>query len=136
MCHWIITGIKLQNRNSTEGLEGGEGPTYALDMRSPHADLTINNLDKHGDDVFGTDEIEEIMEYLAPAPPPKTGKHRYVFVLLEPRDSDGVGKRKPKKPKDRPHWGYKRQGQGVMDWASENGLVPIGANFFQSQHER
>ena len=130
MCHWIITGIKLQSLNSTEGLEGGEGTTYALNMRYS-SDPVL-----HGTNNISGDRVEEIIKYFAPAPPPKTGRHRYVFILLEPEVGDGNNHRELRKPKDRPHWGYEKQGQGVMDWAAENGLSPVGANFFYAQHKK
>ncbi|KIW14720.1 hypothetical protein PV08_07504 [Exophiala spinifera] len=71
----------------------------------------------------------EIMEYLPPSPPPKTGAHRYVFVLLVGESSD------LKAPKDRKHWGYGKVRHGVRDWAEENDLRVVGANFFFAQNE-
>ena len=135
MCHWIITGLTLQSLNSTEGLEGGEGTIYALDMRSSRSHLTFSTI-RGPNGISDADGIEEILKYLSPSPPPKTGRHRYVFVLLEPEASDGKRRKKLKKPKDRPHWGYKKQGQGVMDWAADNDLIPVGANFFYAQHKK
>lgn len=44
-----------------------------------------------------------------PAPPAKTGAHRYVFVLLE-GDNTNVTK-----PEDRKHWGHDTAGHGVRD---------------------
>ena len=70
--------------------------------------------------------LTELVEYLPPSPPPKTGDHRYVFVLLAPEGEGGA--RKLKKPKDRPHWGYGKVGKGVGDWADENGLIVVGEN--------
>ncbi|KAJ9628344.1 carboxypeptidase Y inhibitor [Knufia peltigerae] len=72
----------------------------------------------------------EIMEYLPPGPPPKTGAHRYVFVLLA-GDSSNL-----KAPKDRKHWGYGKVRHGVRDWAEENDLKVVGANFFFAQNEK
>ncbi|KAL9130049.1 MAG: hypothetical protein Q9217_001653 [Psora testacea] len=67
----------------------------------------------------------ELEPYIPPSPPSKTGYHRYVFVLLEPgADSDPSSL--PKKPKDRPHWGYGKIGAGVREWADENGLIVVG----------
>lgn len=63
----------------------------------------------------------ELIEYLAPSPPPKTGKHRYVFVLLV-----GTEGRNLTKPEERPHWGYGKVRHGVRDWAEENGLSVVG----------
>jgi len=72
----------------------------------------------------------ELMEYLPPTPPPKTGPHRYVFVLLEGDPS------KLEAPSDRKHWGYGKARHGVRDWADENGLTVVGANFFFAQDEK
>lgn len=63
----------------------------------------------------------ELIEYTPPAPPPRTGKHRYVFVLLA-----GPEGTKLTKPTERPHWGYGKVRHGVRDWAEENGLVVVG----------
>jgi phosphatidylethanolamine-binding protein (PEBP) family uncharacterized protein len=109
MCHWIHTGINLGPMNVFE-LDGTPG--YLV----PTSEILARDL----------------VEYLPPGPPPSTGKHRYVFVLLEPKDSD----KDLVKPKDRPRWGYENQGSGVMDWAEDNGLIPVGANFFYSQNSK
>ena len=65
------------------------------------------------------------MPYIPPSPPPKTGYHRYVFVLLAPA-ADADSSKDLKKPKDRPQWGYGKVGAGVREWALENDLVAIG----------
>lgn len=67
----------------------------------------------------------ELVKYYPPAPPAGTGQHRYVFVLLE-----GDGTRALTEPKERKHWGYKKARHGVRDWADENNLTVVGANFF------
>lgn len=72
----------------------------------------------------------ELIEYLPPGPPPKTGPHRYVFVLLQGETS------KLEAPSDRKHWGYGKPRHGVRDWAEENGLTVVGANFFFAQDEK
>lgn len=72
----------------------------------------------------------ELMEYLPPTPPPKTGAHRYVFVLLT-GDATNL-----KAPEDRKHWGYGKARHGVRDWAEENDLKVVGANFFFAQNEK
>jgi phosphatidylethanolamine-binding protein (PEBP) family uncharacterized protein len=72
----------------------------------------------------------EMEEYLPPGPPPKTGAHRYVFVLLE-GDTSNL-----KAPADRRHWGYDKPRHGVRDWAEENGLTVVGANFFFAQDKQ
>jgi phosphatidylethanolamine-binding protein (PEBP) family uncharacterized protein len=80
-------------------------------------------------DMFEAKE-GEIEEYLPPGPPPKTGPHRYVFVLLQGDSSD------LKAPKDRKHWGYGKARHGVRDWAAENDLTVVGANFFFAQNAK
>jgi phosphatidylethanolamine-binding protein (PEBP) family uncharacterized protein len=77
-----------------------------------------------------TAKAGEIMKYLPPSPPPKTGAHRYVFVLLE-GDSSNL-----KAPDDRKHWGYGKVRHGVRDWAEENNLKVVGANFFFAENEK
>jgi phosphatidylethanolamine-binding protein (PEBP) family uncharacterized protein len=72
----------------------------------------------------------ELVEYLPPSPPPKTGKHRYVFVLLEGRTKHLSA------PKERPHWGYGKIRHGVRDWAEENDLEVVGANFFYAANKK
>ncbi len=72
----------------------------------------------------------ELVEYQPPGPPPKTGRHRYVFVLLEGSTKNLTG------PKERPHWGYGKIRHGVRDWAKENDLEVVGANFFYAQNKK
>lgn len=64
----------------------------------------------------------DLVEYLPPKPPPKTGYHRYAFVVLT---SDSDKEVKQKKPKDRLHWGYGRIGAGVREWTEENSLIVV-----------
>ena len=71
----------------------------------------------------------ELKSYYPPAPPKGTGRHRYVFVLLK-----GNSTKTPNSPEDRPHWGYGKVRHGVRDWAKENDLEVVGANFFVTQH--
>ena len=79
--------------------------------------------DKHKD-------AKQLIGYLAPAPPKGTGKHRYVFVVLV-----GEGNKDLTTPKERSHWGYGKRGKGVRDWAKENEMTVLGANFFYSEYE-
>ena len=65
---------------------------------------------------------KESIEYLPPSPPPKTGKHRYVLVALKGNAT--------RIPAERKHWGYGKVRHGVRDWAKENDLEVLGANFF------
>lgn len=65
-----------------------------------------------------------------PGPPPRTGLHRYVFVLLEGKNANLTV------PTERKHWGTGSKGYGVQDWAEKEGLKVIGANFFVSKNKK
>ncbi|ESZ99388.1 putative Carboxypeptidase Y inhibitor [Sclerotinia borealis F-4128] len=73
-------------------------------------------------DLNATDLVS-VVDYKAPAPPKGTGKHRYVFVLLEGANDD------LKTPEERKHWGFEEPGSGVREWAEREGLSVVGANF-------
>lgn len=110
MCHWIAVGASLKQAS---GSEGGCG------------NLHLNGLD-------------DIMPYKAPGPPAKTGKHRYVFLAFAPENGT-TETLHPSKPSDRQHWGYKTgdgETKGVRDWAKENGLVPVAANFIYAKSKK
>lgn len=100
MCHWILTNLT--------------SPTPEPPPPSPKI----------------TKKDGELKGYKPPGPPPKTGAHRYVFVLLQ-GDSSNI-----KAPKKRKHWGYGKVRHGVRDWAAENDLVVVGANFFFAENEK
>ena len=107
MCHWIVTNLTLP-------------------LQFPNHDGAFDELPAFLSAKGSNDnEIEEIMPYLPPTPPPKTGYHRYVFILLAPETEEDI-QRELTKPKDRPHWGYGKIGAGVGEWAAENGLVAVG----------
>lgn len=74
-------------------------------------------------------KVGELKGYRPPGPPPKTGAHRYVFVLLEGESSD------LEPPKERQHWGYGKNRHGVRDWAAENVLKVVSANFFFAENK-
>jgi phosphatidylethanolamine-binding protein len=107
MCHWLVT-------NLTTAIPGPDPPLPLNPMEHPsrHADKLVN----------------ELKGYKPPGPPPKTGAHRYVFVLLQGEHTDLTA------PKDRQHWGYEGPRHGVRDWAEENGLEVVGANFFFAEN--
>lgn len=74
---------------------------------------------------FKSEKLKDIMSYKPPGPPPKTGKHRYVFLAFAP--ANGTTKKlRLSKPSDRQHWGTGKERHGVRDWAAQNGLVPVG----------
>ncbi|KAF2099855.1 PEBP-like protein [Rhizodiscina lignyota] len=88
----------------------------------------------------GPKDVTEVVEYKPPGPPPKTGKHRYVFLAWLPANRTTEGLHLVK-PKDRQHWGYDPDVDGfagrvgVRKWASEMGLMPIAANFIYAQNK-
>ena len=107
MCHWIATDIYL--------------PASAYDS-SENAGMI---LDAAGGVVTAATEL---VSYYAPSPPPKTGYHRYVFVLLAPEGTNSPTGEQPsiKKPKGRAHWGYGTVREGVRRWAKDNHLKAVG----------
>ncbi|KAK5656727.1 hypothetical protein OQA88_4275 [Cercophora sp. LCS_1] len=98
-CHWIATGRGSDHQYSDPGCED---PVQA--------------------------RLEDVMPYKPPGPPKDTGKHRYVFLLLKPKNGTSE-ELHLSKLSDRKHWGYDTgdgETRGVRDWADENGLFPIG----------
>jgi phosphatidylethanolamine-binding protein len=75
-----------------------------------------------------------VMPWKPPGPPPKTGKHRYIFLVFAPANST-TEKLNLTTPQDRQHWGTGKERHGVRDWARQNGLVAVAANFFYSQNK-
>jgi len=80
------------------------------------------------------EHLNDVVEYKPPGPPPKTGKHRYVFTAWVPANGTKE-KLHLSKPEERKHWGGE-EGRGVQKWAKENGLVAVGANFIYAQNEK
>ncbi|KAK0720193.1 phosphatidylethanolamine-binding protein, partial [Lasiosphaeris hirsuta] len=110
MCHWIVTGVS--------------------------ASAIANRKARCSSRALG--DLTEVMPYKAPGPPEKTGKHRYVFFAFVPEN--GTTERlHPSKPADRQHWGYNTddgETKGVRDWAKDNGLVPVAANFIYAKNKK
>lgn len=73
---------------------------------------------------------KEILSYVGPAPPPKSGKHRYVFLLFKQDPSATY-----EEPKGRPNWGTGVPSSGVRDWIKKvaPNLKLLGVNFFYAQ---
>jgi len=80
------------------------------------------------------DKQHDLMPYKPPGPPPKTGKHRYVFLALAPVNGT-TKKLHLSPPGDRKHWGYEKAGMGVREWMDEMGLGVVGANFVFAENE-
>lgn len=159
MCHWIVTNLTSSKSGSLSGLHEIEDILNGdLDSDSDSTGLfrTKDPSDEHDEQASGNDKKStrpkkhnkhmkdrkhtskkkdkklpgELESYFAPAPPPKTGWHRYVFVLLEGDTTNLVA------PKERKHWGYGEVRHGVRDWALENGLEVVGANFFFAMNKK
>jgi len=113
MCHWIAANVSLSQKT-----------------------VSILPIPFLGTKDYETkSESDEVVAYKPPGPPPKTGKHRYVFLVFAPEN----GTTEPlelSKPKDRQHWGTGEERGGVRDWAGENGLVPVAANFIYSKNKK
>ncbi|KAI4254358.1 MAG: hypothetical protein LQ352_003146 [Teloschistes flavicans] len=123
MCHWIVV-IEV----SPEA--GGSVVQVPMDNEVIGDVLEVDTI------VPGLEgpPHSELMSYFPPAPPPKTGYHRYTFVLLAPKPGSKVTG--VKKPKERPHWGYGKIGKGVRDWAVDNSLTPVAANYFLARNKK
>ncbi|KAL8730606.1 MAG: hypothetical protein Q9166_003919 [cf. Caloplaca sp. 2 TL-2023] len=130
MCHWLLTGIS----------SGKDSLLHVVHLPAEiHGMVPNSQIDMlETQDIVASSKPTELMSYYPPAPPPKTGYHRYVFVLLAPKANSGGAREDAglKKPKERPHWGYGKIGKGVRDWAEENGLTPVGANFFYAKNQK
>ncbi|CAK9441480.1 uncharacterized protein LODBEIA_P53480 [Lodderomyces beijingensis] len=74
----------------------------------------------------------ELLPYVGPGPPPKTGKHRYVFLLFKQDAKDSL-----KAPTDRKNWGTDTPGSGVRDWIKKEapGSKLLAVNFYYAQNE-
>ncbi|KAB5547387.1 phosphatidylethanolamine-binding protein [Coniochaeta sp. 2T2.1] len=108
MCHWIAAGLSV---------------SAELDLKTGKCSAaTLTKLD-------------EVMPYKPPGPPEKTGKHRYVFLVFTPANGT-TDELHLSKPSDRQHWGGDEEGHGVRDWAKENGLIPVAANFIYAQNKK
>ena len=102
MCHWIVTNLTIPVPADGDG--GFLGLNIGRNKR-PH--------------------VVELESYFPPSPPPKTGLHRYVFALLASKPNS-TAPAIPRKPKERPHWGYGKVGAGIREWAAENELDIVG----------
>jgi len=111
MCHWIATipGELTISR------------AYAIGEQVENGGNLI---------VGGGQKLGEVVEYKPPAPPKKTGPHRYVFVLLEGDNTNLTA------PSERSHWGTGKARHGLRDWAKQEGLKVVGANFFYAKNKK
>ena len=104
ICHWIATDVELTKPDDDDDDNDETSQSSAFQSRRT---------------------VLDVIPYKPPGPPPKTGKHRYVFVALAPKNhtTDSLSL---SKPGDRQHWGYKHERNGLRIWAEENGLGVIG----------
>ncbi|KAF2850650.1 PEBP-like protein [Plenodomus tracheiphilus IPT5] len=114
MCHWVATNVSV-SRNS---FSIPPVPEYAL---------TKQTTSEHRG-------LDDVVKYKPPGPPKKSGKHRYVFLVFAAKNGTAETLHLSK-PKTRQHWGTGTERGGVRNWASENGLVPVAANFIYAQHK-
>ncbi|KAF2874769.1 phosphatidylethanolamine-binding protein [Massariosphaeria phaeospora] len=116
MCHWIAANVSLAQKTVSIlpvpffGAEKAE---------AKEKNQTLN----------------DVMEWKPPGPPPKTGKHRYVFLVFAPRNGTTLPLNLTK-PENRQHWGTGEERGGVRHWAKGNELVPVAANFIYSQNKK
>lgn len=76
---------------------------------------------------------DTLMPYKPPGPPPKTGKHRYVFVALLPTNRT-THPLHLHKPSERFRWGFNQTRVGLRRWAVEHGLSVVAANFIYAEN--
>lgn len=97
----------------------------------------VKKLDAATDEYRSEFELDlkagkTLVPYMGPGPPPKTGDHRYVFLLYK----QASGNKEFSAPSDRPNWGTGTPLSGVSDWIKSNtsGLRLLGVNFFLAQN--
>lgn len=71
----------------------------------------------------------DLIPYMGPGPPEKTGDHRYVFLLF--KQKPGV---EPEAPIDRPCWGTSIPGYGIAEYSKRYGLELLAVNFFYAHN--
>ncbi|KAL8310907.1 hypothetical protein RB597_001915 [Gaeumannomyces tritici] len=109
-CHWIATGRVVVTPKPPQGQQQGGGD--GEEGRGGCPQLSLAGL-------------EDVVPYKPPAPPKKTGRHRYVFFAFTPVNATTLPLNVTK-PGERKRWGTDKPGSGVREWAEENGLAPIG----------
>ncbi|KAF8475953.1 phosphatidylethanolamine-binding protein [Kalaharituber pfeilii] len=107
-CHWISSDVKLP---SIETIATAESVEVALA--------------KGG---------KEIVEYMGPAPPAGTGPHRYVFLLYKHGSRTSASLTGP--ADNRKNWGTGKARHGARQWAKDNDLTLVAANFFFAENKK
>ncbi len=138
--HFVTTNPSPPSTKYTLILTDPDAPSRTEKKWSEYAHYVISDLSIKSTDIKTASNVQDtrinvendgdtLLPYMGPGPPPKTGKHRYVFLLYE--QPDGV---KVKAPKDRPNWGTGIPASGARDWAKGYGLKLLAINFFFAQN--
>ncbi|TLD26640.1 hypothetical protein PspLS_04627 [Pyricularia sp. CBS 133598] len=85
----------------------------------------VTNPRTHESDCYTLSlvDLKDVVSYRPPSPPEKTGPHRYVFIVFAHTLPYLASLNLTKPERD---WG---SNGGAKEWARENSLVPLGANF-------
>ncbi|KAH0545057.1 hypothetical protein FGG08_000828 [Glutinoglossum americanum] len=111
-CHWITTNIPPASSPN------GHETKQAANIDAGRIQAEIQTTAKR---------LKDIVEYKGPAPPKGTGKHRA---------KGGSNNNNLTTPSERKRWGLGKARHGVRQWAEENKLEPVGANFFYAQNDK
>lgn len=103
--------------SSTETTDASSTGPINIENQLTTKDLGLNNN--------GVD----LIPYMGPGPPEKTGDHRYVFLLF--KQKPGV---EPEAPIDRPCWGTSIPGYGIAEYSKRYGLELLAVNFFYAHN--
>ncbi|KAL2066534.1 hypothetical protein VTL71DRAFT_2605 [Oculimacula yallundae] len=112
MCHWIYI-VPINFQTTFEAELGAQAKNSLPELVIPAS-------------VW---QESDFVDYKPPGPPPKTGFHRYVFVVLEGDTTNLTA------PSERQHWGTGKVRHGVRDWAEQEDLKVVGANWFVEEDE-
>lgn len=114
-CHYIVKDIKL-NEFKISDEDSNEGD---------------NSIESFGEKLTTIDlKGKELVPFLGPGPPPKTGLHRYVFLLYKQNKN-----KEPQAPIDRPNYGTGIPGYGAAEYAEKYGLELYAVNFFYAKNK-
>lgn len=137
ICHWLTTNVPLNTSTSSSlSTPVSSDTSSSSDLSDTTSQVSDTNKNKHKrkhNHKGKGRKLQGIVGYKPPGPPPKTGKHRYVFLALAPLNGT-TEKLHLTSPANRKHWGYAEPGMGVREWMSENGLGVVGANFIFAEN--
>lgn len=122
-----------QGKSYTLAVTDPDAPTRGDPTWSEFAHYLVRGIKPNvAEGVFDVDfsKTTELVPYMGPGPPPKTGLHRYVFLLFEEQgETSGLPS------ENRANWGTGNPGSGVRSWLKGQQLVPVGVNFFVAQNK-